>query len=127
MIQVIHQKMLMFFPKYFLNALTLVALSVVMLATFSCKKTVEKELEREEERMIGKWTVSSLRTVVTDSMGKTLVDSTVENQGTVEFQPVGDAFRPALFEGGCARSELVDYFRGKAAGDATTNGGWGLY
>lgn len=110
------------FSVFFLVALALAS---------SCKKTVEKDLEREQDRITGTWTVTRIRYVQTDTLGKTLRDSAVTDAGTMEFQRASEegaeVFHPVLFRGACVESELVRYFRSFTAGDPVVGGGWSLY
>ncbi len=105
------------------------AISIAFFA--SCKKTETKQLEKAGDRMVGTWTVKSIQTHITDTMGNTLLDSTQTSQGTLVFAR-GDQsamgaqfFDHADFTGPCSTSDLVLYFRNIDAGDAITNG-WSL-
>jgi len=106
-------------------------LLILLLATAaSCKKTSDRMLEKETECMVGVWTIASLRHVVTDTLGRTLSDSTTADAGTIEFREAadeGEPFQRVLFENGRGATELTGYFRGVGATDATVNGGVALY
>jgi hypothetical protein len=109
----------------------ILAFALLLVSLASCKKTIERDLEKEEDIMTDLWTIESIRYLVTDTTGKTLSDSTVNNQGTAEFELATevdrDVFNRVTFEGAAARTDLVDYFRGHVAGDPTPSGGWVLY
>ncbi len=105
---------------------------VAIACSASCKKAETKQLQKAGDRMVGTWTVASIETRVTDTLGTTLVDSTATNQGTLVFgrgdqNAIGAGFFDyADFSGPCATSDLVLYFRNVAAGDPLANGGWSL-
>lgn len=107
------------------------SLAAFMLLCMSCKKTIEKDLEREQDRITGTWTVREIRYVRTDTLGKMMLDSTITAAGTMEFKRASeegsDVFHPVVFRGACAESELIDYFQGVGAGDGVAGGGWSLY
>jgi len=108
------------------------AASVLVLLFASCKKTETKQLEKAGDRLVGTWTVKSIQTRTTDTLGTTILDSTATGQGTIVFargdkNAIGAGyFDHADFTGPCATSDLVLYFRNVAAGDALANGGWSL-
>lgn len=107
-------------------------LALLLLCGASCKKKTDREIEKSQKRLYGKWTVSKIVLHQTDTLGNLVRDTSMDNQGTLEFS-AGDAngtgiayFSLAKFEGACANSELVYYFRSQNAGDPTTAGGWSL-
>jgi len=105
--------------------------SALLLATTGCEKPEIRDIAAQEKKWMGTWQVAEIHTVTTDTLGAKKSEATLTNQGSVEFQAApggtGDAyFKHALFQGGCAQSELVQYFARKAAGDAIP-GGRALY
>ena len=111
---------------------TLIAL--LILASFaSCKKLTEGPLDQAQNRLLGTWTITQIRTYSTDTLGKILDDTLEKNLGTVTFKPTNpdgekaDYFRAAIFNGPCINTHLVGYFKSQAAGDPTTDGGWRLH
>ena len=107
-------------------------ISSMLLLLGSCKKTEIKDIEKAGNKLIGVWRVNSISTHITDTLGNLISDTTVSNQGTVTFArgdkngSASDYFDHADFVGGCANSDLLNYFRNVAAGDAII-GGWSLF
>lgn len=97
----------------------------------SCKKNEERLLLKEEKRLEGVWNLDEYTIETTDSIGVILSNVKAENVGYIEFKlstdEGADVFNPVLFEEGADDIELVNYFKGQSAGDATVKGGWSLY
>lgn len=112
--------------------LSLLLAALCCMATSSCKKKVDISLQKSTDRLIGKWTVSEIDIHRTDTLGNVRGDSSLSGQGSITFK-AGDRnaqgagfFNEADFEGQCALSELVLYFKAYAAGDPSGTGGWVL-
>ena len=97
----------------------------------ACKKQEERLILKEEKRLEGTWNIDESNTLVTDSMGVVISDSTEYNIGTVAFtiasQEGADVFNLVSFNNITGSNALVGYFQGYNAGFSTTNGGWAFY
>ncbi|MDQ2772093.1 MAG: hypothetical protein M3Y54_16525 [Bacteroidota bacterium] len=112
--------------------LLLLIAGATLLAASGCEKPEIRDIAAQEKKWVGTWQVAEIKTLTTDTLGHKLSETTLTGQGTVEFRLApggtgGAAFKPAVFEGACVQSELVQYFVRKGAGDRTATNGWELY
>jgi hypothetical protein len=122
-----------FIPRFMVRYLLLLILAgTLLLPATGCQKAELRDIENQEDKWLGTWEVTEIKTVTTDTLGNVRSELTAANQGTVEFRKApggtaGDAFKPAIFEGACANAEMVRYFADRSSGDRTATRGWAIY